>query len=74
MTNQNLMINLSEIIIGLIDVLTILLPVLLSVAFMTLIERKALASMQRRLGPQIVGFYGILNPLKKLSKKLLFLF
>jgi len=67
------MINLSEIIIGLIDVLTILLPVLLSVAFMTLIERKALASMQRRVGPQIVGFYGILNPLKKLSKKLLFL-
>jgi NADH-ubiquinone oxidoreductase chain 1 len=73
MINNNLMINISEIIIGLIDVLTILLPVLLSVAFMTLIERKTLAFLQRRVGPSVVGFYGVLNPLKKLSKNLFFL-
>lgn len=38
-----------------INVLLILLPVLLSVAFMTIIERKQLAAMQRRVGPNTVG-------------------
>ena len=33
------------------NVLVVLLPVLLSVAFMTIIERKQLAAMQRRVGP-----------------------
>jgi len=65
--------NISEILIGLLDVLIILLPVLLSVAFMTIIERKILGSLQRRTGPMQVGFYGTLNPFKKYSKKLLFL-
>jgi group I intron endonuclease len=73
MTNNNLMSNISDIFIGLIDVLIILLPVLLAVAFMTLIERKNLAAFQRRTGPNNVGVYGILNPFKKYSKKLLFL-
>ena len=50
------------ILINLIDVLVILLPVLLSVAFMTIIERKQLAAHQRRVGPNTVGYYGILQP------------
>ncbi|UZO21484.1 NADH dehydrogenase subunit 1 [Rhizophagus irregularis] len=29
---------------------------------MTLAERKVMASMQRRVGPNVVGFYGILQP------------
>jgi NADH-ubiquinone oxidoreductase chain 1 len=62
MTNNNLMSNISDIFIGLIDVLIILLPVLLAVAFMTLIERKNLGALQRRTGPNNVGVYGILNP------------
>ncbi|MBD5654420.1 MAG: NADH-quinone oxidoreductase subunit H [Candidatus Eremiobacteraeota bacterium] len=37
------------------------MPVLLSVAFLTVAERKTLASMQRRLGPNIVGYYGLLQ-------------
>jgi NADH-ubiquinone oxidoreductase chain 1 len=32
------------------------------VAFMTIIERKQLAAMQRRVGPNIVGYYGVLQP------------
>ena len=36
-------------------------PVLLTVAFVTVAERKTMASMQRRLGPNIVGYYGILQ-------------
>jgi len=71
MINNNLMINISEIFFGLIDVLTILLPVLLCVAFMTLIERKTLAASQRRVGPDTVGFYGILNPFADALKLIL---
>jgi NADH-ubiquinone oxidoreductase chain 1 len=45
-----------------LEILTIIVPILLSVAFITIVERKILASMQRRVGPNIVGFYGILQP------------
>jgi len=34
---------------------------LIVVAFVTVAERKTMASMQRRLGPNIVGFYGVLQ-------------
>ena len=51
-----------NIIINLIDVLIVILPALLAVAFMTIIERKQLAAMQRRVGPQVVGYYGVLQP------------
>jgi NADH-ubiquinone oxidoreductase chain 1 len=53
--NNNIMSIISDLLLGLVDVLAILLPVLLSVAFMTIIERKQLASLQRRIGPNIVG-------------------
>lgn len=56
---------------GLVDVLTILLPVLLSVAFMTIIERKQLSAMQRRVGPNTVGWYGILQPFSDALKLIL---
>jgi NADH-ubiquinone oxidoreductase chain 1 len=39
-----------------------LIPLLLVVAIFTLAERKAMASIQRRTGPNIVGFVGILQP------------
>ena len=54
MINNNLILIFFNIIINLIDVLTVLLPVLLSVAFMTIIERKQLGYMQRRVGPNSV--------------------
>lgn len=37
-------------------------PVLISMAFLTLAERKVMASMQLRKGPNVVGIYGILQP------------
>jgi NADH-ubiquinone oxidoreductase chain 1 len=52
---NNLIITIFNLLINLIDVLAVLLPILLSVAFMTIIERKQLAAMQRRVGPNTVG-------------------
>ena len=71
MINNNLISNILDILINLMDVLIILLPVLLSVAFMTIIERKQLAAMQRRVGPNTVGYYGILQPFSDALKLIL---
>jgi len=43
--------------------LAIIVPVLISVAFVTLAERKVLGSMQLRKGPTTTGIGGILQPL-----------
>jgi hypothetical protein len=51
MIKSNLIENMISLIFNLADVLSIILPVLLSVAFMTIIERKQLAAHQRRVGP-----------------------
>jgi NADH-ubiquinone oxidoreductase chain 1 len=48
-------------IISIIEALLVLVPALLIVAFVTIAERKTMASMQRRLGPNIVGYYGLLQ-------------
>lgn len=49
------------ILVGKILALTI--PLLLAVAFVTLAERKVMASMQRRKGPNVVGFFGLFQPI-----------
>jgi NADH-ubiquinone oxidoreductase chain 1 len=51
----------SSTIISIIEILLVTIPVLLTVAFVTVAERKTMASMQRRLGPNIVGYYGLLQ-------------
>jgi NADH-ubiquinone oxidoreductase chain 1 len=63
--------NIIKLLFNLADVLSIILPVLLSVAFMTIIERKQLAAHQRRVGPNTVGYYGILQPFADALKLIL---
>ena len=46
----------------LLEVLIVIVPILLAVAFMTIIERKQLAAHQRRVGPNTTGYLGLLQP------------
>jgi len=40
---------------SILEVLIVLVPILMAVAFVTIAERKIMASMQRRVGPNAVG-------------------
>jgi NADH-ubiquinone oxidoreductase chain 1 len=64
------MLNIQSLI-AIVEVLLVVVPALLSVAFVTIAERKTMASMQRRLGPNIVGYYGLLQAFADALKLLL---
>ena len=46
-----------------LKILLIIIPLLVAVAYLTLAERKVMAAIQRRKGPNVVGIFGLLQPL-----------
>ena len=52
-----------EIICIILKILSIVVPLLISVAYFTIAERKFMGSIQRRRGPNVIGFLGLLQPL-----------
>src|SRR5215203_5610678 len=57
--------------VTLAQTLALLVPVLLAVAYLTLAERKVLAAMQLRRGPNVVGPFGLLQPFADAIKMLM---
>jgi NADH-quinone oxidoreductase subunit H len=44
-------------------IIAIMVPLLVAVAYLTLAERKVIGAMQMRKGPNVVGWFGLLQPL-----------
>lgn len=45
-----------------LKILSIVVPLLISVAYFTIAERKMMGAIQRRRGPNIIGYIGLLQP------------
>ncbi len=50
-------------LILIIEIVAIIVPLLLAVAYLTYAERKVLAAAQLRMGPNVVGWFGLLQPI-----------
>ena len=59
------------LILTVVQTLAMLVPVLVSVAYLTLAERKVMAAMQARKGPNVVGPFGLLQPFADALKMLM---
>lgn len=62
------------LLINLLKIITLVIVILGSIAYVSLADRHVMASLQRRVGPTFVGVYGMLQPVadavKLLSKEL----
>jgi NADH-quinone oxidoreductase subunit H len=58
------------VIWALIRIVPLMVAVLLSVAYLTYAERKVIGAMQGRVGPQVVGPFGLLQPIADVVKLL----
>lgn len=52
-----------KLVLLIIKILAIIVPVLIAVAFFTVAERKIMGAIQRRRGPNVIGFMGLLQAL-----------
>jgi NADH-quinone oxidoreductase subunit H len=59
------------VFITVIKSLLIALPLIIAVAYFTLVERKIMAGIQRRRGPDVVGAWGLIQPFADAAKLIL---
>lgn len=52
-----------SILIIIFKIISIVIPLLIAIAYFTLVERKILSAVQRRKGPNVIGYLGLLQPL-----------
>ena len=57
--------------VTLLKIVTIMVPVILSVAYLTYAERRVIGAIQLRIGPNRVGYQGLLQPFADVIKLLL---
>lgn len=50
------------IVVSIIRILGFIVPLIIAIAYLTLVERKVIGAMQRRKGPNVVGIFGLLQP------------
>lgn len=62
---------LLQLLTTIVQWLLLIVPLLIAVAYLTLLERKVMAAMQRRRGPNVIGVFGLLQPLADGLKLLL---
>jgi NADH-quinone oxidoreductase subunit H len=63
--------DIGIVILTFAEALALLVPVLMGVAYLTYAERKVLAAMQLRKGPNVVGPFGLLQPFADALKMLM---
>lgn len=51
------------IIVAVLKIFSIIVPLLIAVAYFTIAERKIMGAIQRRRGPNVVGYVGLTQPL-----------
>jgi NADH-quinone oxidoreductase subunit H len=71
-TVSNFLLNdpVGIVILTVLEALALLVPVLIAVAYLTYAERKVLAAIQLRKGPNVVGWFGLLQPFADAIKML----
>ncbi|MFO7285484.1 MAG: NADH-quinone oxidoreductase subunit NuoH [Gammaproteobacteria bacterium] len=57
-----------DVVVILLKIVAVLVPVILGVAYFVYVERKVIGFMQHRLGPNRVGYRGLLQPFADLFK------
>ena len=60
--NSTSILGFKLIISSILKILLLIVPLLISVAFFTALERKLMGAIQRRRGPNVIGFVGLLQP------------